>query len=74
MPDVNNRDPRPGSWFMAGSNIWHPTHIHDHSAFRVGSVLNISDVLGSNALNKKDDGHPSTESSAGSPGERGGNQ
>ena len=46
MPDINHCDPCLDSRLMAGSDIWYPARIHDHSTFRVGSVLVILDVLG----------------------------
>ncbi len=52
----------------------YPARIHDHSTFRVGSVLVIPDVLGRYTLDQTDDSFPNPRNSAGAPGERGGKQ
>jgi hypothetical protein len=74
MPDINHCNPSSGSWIMAGSYIWYPAHVHNHSTFRVGSVLVIPDVLGRYTLDQTDDSFPNPRNSASAPGERGGKQ
>ncbi len=74
MPDINHCDSCPGSGTMVGSNIWYPARVHDHSTFRISSVLVIPDVLGCYTLDQTDDSFPKSRNSAGAPGKRGGKQ